>query len=447
MGLLRGGRLIRQVSRESLVTTPVSSLSAPERPARVTALTRLVLSVGASGLADGMAKVAAPVYIAFRSGDSRLVAGAAVAVALPWLVFGLVSGVITDRMRRRLALQLGNVARAAALLVIAVGTATGHLSIPALYGMLLVLGTGETLAESAAQALVPDIANGTDLDAANGRVYGTMTISQQVGGQALGGLLFAVATPVPFATSAAMFAAAVCVAATIAIPRKPPEGKAEPRRSVFADMADGLRWLWQHRLLRTLALVGGTANFLFAGVFAMLVLLVRHRLGVGSAGYGLILAVGAAGALLGSLLTERLVRIAGRRRILAGWLLVQAGVWALMAMATSAVAVAVLLAVGWFTAMTASVATTSLRQELVPTHLLGRVTSVFRMLSWGTMPFGALAAGFIASAAGLAAPYWMTAATLAAVGGPAAFVVLHALPAKPRARDARATEGKEPDAT
>lgn len=417
---------------------------------RVSALTRLVLSVGSSGLADGTAKVAAPLYVAYHSGDPRLVAGCAVAVALPWLLFGLASGVITDRIRRRLAMQLGNAARALALLAIAAGTATGRLSIPELYLGLVVLGSGETLAESAAQSLVPDLVSQSDLDRANGRVYGTMTISQQVGGQALGGLLFAIAAPVPFAASSLMFATAVCAAATIRVSGRPPAAPGGARRSVFRDMADGLSWLWHQRLLRTLAIVGGTVNFLFAGVFAVLVLLVRHRLGLGSAGYGLILAVGAAGALLGSLLTERLVAILGRRRILAGWVLLQAVVWALMAVATSAVVVAVLLAAGWFAAMTASVATTSLRQELVPPYLLGRVTSVFRMLSWGTMPFGALAAGFIASAAGLTAPYWATAALLAVAGVVTAVVVgRSAIPgappvpaaASPSAQDAGVPDG------
>lgn len=388
-------------------------------------LTRLVVSVGAAGLADGMAKVAAPVYVAYRTGNARLVAGTAVAVALPWLVFGLASGVVTDRLPRRLAMQLGNSARGAALLGITVGIAVGGLPVFLLYALLVILGGGETLAESAAQALVPDIVNGSELDSANGRVYGTMTICQQVGGQALGGILYAVAAPVPFATSALMFSAAVCVAATISVPGRPPRHPAQPSSTIRADMADGLRWLWRHRLLRTLAIVGGIANFLFAGVFAVLVLMVHQRLGVGSTGYGLILAVGAGGALLGSLLTNRLVQFLGRRRILAGWVLVQAVIWALMAVATSLIAIALLLAAGWFTAMTASVATTSLRQELVPDRLLGRVTSVFRMLSWGTMPFGALAAGFLAATAGLTAPYWLTAALLAVVGGPAVFVVLH----------------------
>jgi MFS family permease len=52
-----------------------------------------------------------------------------------------------------------------------------------------------------------------------------------------------------------------------------------------------------------------------------------------------------------------------------------------------------------------NVVTISLRQRTVPSALLGRVNSVYRMLGWGLMPIGALAGGFVAHAAGLRAPY------------------------------------------
>ena len=58
-----------------------------------------------------------------------------------------------------------------------------------------------------------------------------------------------------------------------------------------------------------------------------------------------------------------------------------------------------------FSAAMWNVVTVSLRQRVVPGHLLGRVNSVYRMLGWGLMPLGALAGGFVAHAAGLRAPY------------------------------------------
>jgi len=67
--------------------------------------------------------------------------------------------------------------------------------------------------------------------------------------------------------------------------------------------------------------------------------------------------------------------------------------------------VAALLAVQGFSVTMWNVVTVSLRQRIVPGHLLGRVNSVYRMLGWGLMPAGALAGGFVAHAAGLRAPY------------------------------------------
>jgi MFS family permease len=67
--------------------------------------------------------------------------------------------------------------------------------------------------------------------------------------------------------------------------------------------------------------------------------------------------------------------------------------------------VAVMLAAQGFAVTMWNVVTVSLRQQIVPAPLLGRVNSVYRMLGWGLMPVGALAGGFVAHAAGLRAPY------------------------------------------
>lgn len=395
-------------------------VSAPAGP-----LAWLTASAGVSGLADGMVKLATPLYVVHVSDDARLVAGAEVAIALPWLLAGPLTGAISDRFDRRRCLQAGNLVRAVALLVAVAGIIAGTLPIPVLYVLLVLHGTGETLYENAAQAIVPEVVDRADLDRANGRLFATMSTSQQIGGQALGGLLFGLAVAVPFATAFVLFAVAALLLTAVR-PVRPPERETAGGgyRRLGGDVVEGLRWLWGHRLLRVLAIVGGTANFVFGGVFAVLVLLARQRLGVGSTGYGVMLAVGAVGALAGGLIAARVVRVVGRRPILAGWIAVQAVVWTLVAASTSPYAVGALLTVGWCTAAVATVVTTSLRQELVPDELLGRVTSVFRLLSFGSMPLGALCAGFLVAAAGTTAPYWTAAVLLAVLALLTAPVVL-----------------------
>jgi hypothetical protein len=82
-----------------------------------------------------------------------------------------------------------------------------------------------------------------------------------------------------------------------------------------------------------------------------------------------------------------------------------AAITAGMGLAPDAIVLGALLACRGFTATLWNVVTVSLRQRVIPSELLGRVNSVYRMLGWGTIPLGGLAGGFIASVAGLRAPY------------------------------------------
>jgi MFS family permease len=84
---------------------------------------------------------------------------------------------------------------------------------------------------------------------------------------------------------------------------------------------------------------------------------------------------------------------------------VEAAAFVGIGLAPGPVVVAALLAVQGFAVTVWNVVTISLRQRIVPAHLLGRVNSVYRMPGWGLMPLGALAGGFVAHAAGLRAPY------------------------------------------
>jgi len=85
--------------------------------------------------------------------------------------------------------------------------------------------------------------------------------------------------------------------------------------------------------------------------------------------------------------------------------LVDAAAFVGIGLAPGPIVVAALLAVQGFSVTMWNVVTVSLRQRIIPGHLLGRVNSVYRMLGWGLMPLGALAGGFTAHAAGLRAPY------------------------------------------
>src|SRR5579875_3658141 len=172
-----------------------------------------------------------------------------------------------------------------------------------------------------------------------------------------------------------------------------------------AQIAGGLRWLARHRLLRVVAALLGVGNFANQMGQAVLVLLATQTLHVTARGYGLLLASSAAGSVAGGLVNPVLTRRLGMlpSLIIAG--AVEAAAFVGIGLAPCPSVVALMLACQGFTVTMWNVVTVSLRQRIVPGNLLGRVNSVYRMLGWGLMPFGALAGGFVARAAGLRAPY------------------------------------------
>jgi MFS family permease len=138
---------------------------------------------------------------------------------------------------------------------------------------------------------------------------------------------------------------------------------------------------------------------------AVLVLLATQTLHVSTRGYGLLLAASAAGSVVGGLVNPLLTRRLGLLRSLVIPAVIDAAAFVGVGLAPGPAVAAVMLAAQGFAVTMWNVVTVSLRQRIVPGHLLGRVNSVYRMLGWGLMPVGALAGGFVAHAAGLRAPY------------------------------------------
>jgi MFS family permease len=159
----------------------------------------------------------------------------------------------------------------------------------------------------------------------------------------------------------------------------------------------------------------------------ILVLLATKVWGVGTGAYGLFLAAGAAGFLVGSLWANRLVRQFGNGQTLIGAALVSGVGYLIMAaahgwqLAGPAFAV-VNLAIG-----AGSVVAISLRQRLTPPDLMGRVGSAWRGLVWGAAPLGALVAGGLGTIVGLRFPLVLAGALQCAVGVVLARPLLHSL--------------------
>jgi len=372
---------------------------------------RLWSAATASALGDGLRRVALPLLAVHLTRDARLVALVAAAGTVPWLVFGLPVGALVDRWDRRRTMAAVDLLRTLVVAVLAVAVAVGALSIPLLVAVTFVLGTGEIFAESAALALVPQLVAPPQLERANGRLQAGEVTAGQFAGQGLGGVLFAVALALPFALDAATFLLSAALVLTLHTPTRRPLPAS--LRRLPAETAEGLRWLAGHRLLATLCVLLAVLAAVSGAFWAIAALYAANILGLGPTGFGVLLAVGAAGSLAGSLLAEPLAaRLGTAGAIRLAVALVTLATAGLAATGSPLVAGA-LLVVNGIAVLVWNVVTVSLRQAIIPDRLLGRVGSAYLFIGLGAQPAGALGAGLLAHAAGLRAVFAASAALLA----------------------------------
>jgi MFS family permease len=140
---------------------------------------------GVSNLADGIGLTAAPLLAATLTRDPLLVSGLTIAQRLPWFLFTLVSGALVDRLDRRLVMQRANLWRFLLLGILAVAVVTGRASLLVLYLIFFLLGCIETLFDNAALAILPHIVEEQDLEDANGRLFATATLANELIGPPL----------------------------------------------------------------------------------------------------------------------------------------------------------------------------------------------------------------------------------------------------------------------
>jgi MFS family permease len=356
-------------------------------------------------LADGVLKVALPL-VAIRFTDSpALIAGLGIAFTLPWLLTALTAGALADRFDRRRLMLIANIARAGVLGALLLLTLLGGGSLWLLYAAAFLIGVAETVYDTSAQSILPQLVARDALSRANGRLYAAELTTNQFIGPPLGGLLVGVGAALAILAPALFWVAAVIMLLFV----RGRYATDHPRTTTIrADIAEGLRYLWRHRLLRVLAVMVGGFNFTINAVFTVFVLFAvgpATALRLNDPEYGLLLTVMAVGSVLGTFLAEPCERLLGRARSLIVTVFAVAVMLAIPALTTDLWAIGALFAVGGAAISIWNVITVSLRQRVSPPRLLGRVNSAYRLLAFGTMPLGAAAGGAVAEIFGLPAVF------------------------------------------
>ena len=371
-----------------------------------TALGRLVAATGLANLADGIALLAWAWLASTLSRDPLLVALPPVALRLPWLLFSLPAGVVTDRLNRlRLVLAMdvvraGGFATAALIVWSALPLPPAPVSgtaAPALFAALIVcalaVGTAEVFRDTAAQTMVPSIVPRSALERANARLFSAELIGNALLGPAVGAFLIAAALWLPFAANAVLFAVAVWVMRGL-------RGRFRPRvAGTRADwrreLGEGIAFMRAQPFLQVLAVVTAVWSLFHQMMVIALVLHVQENLGLGPRPYGLVLAAGALGGVAGALLAERVVARIGPGRTAQMASLCSGLGFGFVALAPDAVSLALALVFFEATSILWNVVSISYRQRIVPDAVLGRVNGIYRLLSWGAMVLGLALSGVV----------------------------------------------------
>jgi MFS family permease len=375
-------------------------------PARLgTSFRWLLGSSWLSNIGDGIVLAAGPLLVASQTREPFLVALAAVLQYLPWPIFGLFAGVTADRVDRRLLVAVSDACRVVVLVVLAGTIVTGEVNIPLVLGAVFLLGVGETFADTTTSTLMPMLVAKRDLGIANARVMAGIVTLNQLAGPPIGALLFGLGRSLPFITQAVCVALSILMVLRLELPahgRQPTEAPS----SIGKDIVEGMRWVWGHDAIRTLALTIVTFNVTFGAAWSVLVLYSQDRLGMGALGFGLLTSAMACGGILSTFSYGWLERHISLGNIMRGGLVIETLTHLVLAVNTIPWVALVVFFVFGAHAFVWGTTATSVRQRAVPTRVQGRVASVYMIGVTGGIVVGSILGGLIADRWGITAPFW-----------------------------------------
>jgi MFS family permease len=376
---------------------------------------KLYAATAVSNIGDGMAALAYPWLATAVTRNPLLVALVAAAGRLPWLLFTLPAGVITDRVDRRRAMVATDAIRGVVTLFVAFAVLAEQGTLPSpdeldavvgtrvgLYLLLIVatllLGCAEVLRDNCGQTFMPSIVPPEHLERANGRMWAAEAVSNTYIGPPLGSLFLVAAFSVPFFIDSASFLVSAALLALIpgAFRAAAPDAGDEVERPGWrAELAEGWRWLRANRLLWSMAIILGLMNMADNISGAVFVLYAQDVLDTTPLKFTLLGFGGAFGGIVGSYVAPWMSRRFGSGTCLAIVLGSTAVTQFVIGFLSSWLVVAAVFMVGALLGSSWNVITVSLRQTIIPPRLLGRVNSVYRFFAWGMIPIGATLGGAI----------------------------------------------------
>jgi MFS family permease len=354
-----------------------------------------------SNLGSSFTFLALPLIVFQLTGSAINLAITTTAFFLPYLLFGLVIGAWVDRVDRKRLMILVDLGRAAVIASIPAFAAVDALSVWWIYAATFLTSTLTIAFDSSEFAAIPSLVDRDDLVTANGRIQASYQSAQVVGPILAGGLLGA-GLPIEHVllVDAASFLVSAVALGAVRGSFNPPDDPEREVKSLRRDIVEGLRYVLSHPVLRNISLMMALFNFVGATTLAQLVLFAKERLDASDSQVGLLFSAGSAGVVVLSLLAGPIRRRLSFSVAALGALMLY-GVLTFVFAWTEVYWLALPLwalisGLGLFF----NINTISLRQQIVPGHMLGRVVSIAGVLAWSAIPIGTLLGGYVIEATG-----------------------------------------------
>src|SRR5690349_21146530 len=338
---------------------------------------------------------------------------------LPVLIVSLLAGVWVDRLRRKPILIGADLVRAFILLSIPIAALTGRLSVSQLYVVAGLVGVRSVFYNVADQSFLPAVVTRDKLVEANARI-GASDALAEIAGPSLAGILVQwMSAPYAIFVDASSYLFSAASLGMIRASEPPPVSQAHPH--VWHEMMAGLRIVTGHPILRALLATTATHRFFGSFIGTIYWLFLVRDLGLPPAIVGVSIGIGGVGAFLGTLVAEHFTRRFGLGRSIIGSLII-VPLWSgLLFLPLTTWSVSMIS--GWFFVMQLMgdifwsvffINVVSLRQGIIPTHILGRASASLDFVGEGAGPIGALVAGVVATAIGARATWLVGAAGILA---------------------------------
>ncbi|HBE26312.1 MAG TPA: hypothetical protein DDW33_11565 [Ktedonobacter sp.] len=303
---------------------------------------------------------------------------------LPFALFCLPAGALIDRWDRKRVMILCDIGRAIALVSIPVALVFGHLTYIQLYTVSLVEGTLFVFFNLAETACLPHVVMKGQLSAAVAQNEVLYSVSSVIG-PALGPILYGIGSTIPFLADGISYAASAFSLFFIKT-KFQEERDAEPHK-LWAEIGEGMSWLWHNPLVRFIAVLTFGLITPCSGYVLIIIILARdlHATNVIT---GLIFAGGGIGSVVGALLVVPLQKRFSFGQLMIGtaWLWVLG--WLLYAFALNPWILLAANVVSFIVVPIYMMVQFSYRLALIPDRLQGRVNSVFRLIAFGSQPIG-----------------------------------------------------------